>query len=162
MAKLLINNMDKINYNIIDDVGLGLFFTLHGIHPQSLPFLYYFNAENYISNTVLYRNKRSDRNGDIKYMKIITDQIIQNFNNSKNIKMDYAYYGTDNKYINICKQVIVDNFIVNNKLSIAKTIKFNDIFGDPVYGHIKILKLKINGMEFIINENRDNDIIEFL
>ena len=73
-------------------------------------------------------------------------------------RMMYAYYGTPDEYIDVI-DVIVNQLYGNRKITIPKSLQFNDIFGDPVEGMEKILKMRINGQIIILNEWRDEDFV---
>jgi hypothetical protein len=72
--QLLIQEKQYINYDVIDDVALGLFFKNH--HPNLIEIGQTYNSPKYIDNVVFYRNKNSDRNKDVKNMKNIIYGII--------------------------------------------------------------------------------------
>jgi hypothetical protein len=81
-----------------------------------------------------------------------------------------ATYGTDEVNINVTSKLLshltfgkisvtdptgISDF--GEKIYIPKNIYLNDIFGDPIYGKVKRLKIKIGNEEYIIPENREID-----
>lgn len=64
-----------------------------------------------------------------------------------------ATYGTDELFYDVTSEVI---FCFKNydQLIILKEYGFNDYFGDPHFGQVKKLTLKINNQTYIIEENR--------
>lgn len=87
----LIDNKDKIDYSIIDDVSIGIilnkqfdtidiknYFRVNNTtYPDTK---YYSNDRNYNKYIPFYRNKSDDRNIDIKCIKNITENLIDNYN----------------------------------------------------------------------------------
>jgi hypothetical protein len=175
MAQMMIDNKDKLNYDVIDDVSIGLFFGSHGIQPQGLSkgYLYCHNINYYTPNVVFYRNKRRNREDDVKVMKNITETLINNLKTNKtkeqcstatdiiNADTDpntcHIYYGCDGVYLDVSNDAI-SRFIVNGRLIIPKNIEFNTLFGDPYYGQQKVLVVKINGKKHTIDEHRTENI----
>lgn len=73
-TELLIADKNKINYNIIDDVSLGLFFKQYFKKIKGIGQVY--NSTKYINNIIFYRNKNNNRKIDIENMKNIISDII--------------------------------------------------------------------------------------
>jgi len=71
-VKFLISNKNDINYSVIDDVSLGLFFGKNDVKIHDLERFFVYNAECYSNIAFFYRNKREKREEDVKYMKQIT------------------------------------------------------------------------------------------
>jgi hypothetical protein len=88
VLSIILDNIDKIDFNIIDDVAFGIFIKkyLLNIKPKGLN-EYFFHCYEYsdinlLSNIVFnsdyifYRNSNNDRNIDIKQMKYIVDNLL--------------------------------------------------------------------------------------
>lgn len=108
------------------------------------------NKYNYIKkifNNTLYTEYMLDE-------KNINQKLTTNINNI------IACYGTDSNKINITN-ILIDKFIRNNKIIILKTDSFNDFFGDPCFGNVKKLFLKISDTDYIINEDHSSSYLEF-
>lgn len=71
-----------------------------------------------------------------------------------------AHYGTDDYKVNVTDKFI-NNFKKNNKIIITKGTSFNTYLGDPCPGYFKKLFLKIDDVEFIIDENYALRNLEF-
>lgn len=67
-------------------------------------------------------------------------------------------YGSNVCFINVTDTALFC-FKNNNKLIILKDYFFNEYFGDPHEGIVKDLIVRINGLEYIIGENRNNDFL---
>ncbi len=77
-AQLLIDRKNEINYDIIDDVSIGLFFKKY-IEVNKIKEIGQFNnAKSYIKDKIFYRNKSSKRENDVINMKNIIDGINKN------------------------------------------------------------------------------------
>lgn len=86
---LLLNNKDKINYNIIDDVSIGSFFHINYKNIKVISFDKQFlfvpdlngNESKLIEflkskpNIIAYRNRNNDRKIDVKQMEIIINYV---------------------------------------------------------------------------------------
>ena len=79
----------------------------------------------------------------------------QNYKQNENINF-YALYGHGKYFRNVTH--IVKNFIKDNEINIPKTIKFNNLFGDTVFGVEKILIISLDGNIHKFQEKRKNDI----
>lgn len=180
MAKLIVANKNNLNYSVIDDVGIGLFYKSQNIPPQSLTnYTYLKNVRDITPKGLFYRNKRSSREDDVNAMTLIVDKLLNktkegkilsfstsDINTDTNTDIDYAYYGSDTSYVNVI-DIVRKRFISNkndkndkndNKLIIPKDAKFNSVFGDPCVGVHKNLKLQINKNKFSISETRNQDV----
>ena len=82
MMKQFLLKKDKINYDIIDDVSIGLL--IKEQFPEITPiatneFLFVSediqDIDSYLNNTIFYRNRCSDRKKDIDHMKIIINNL---------------------------------------------------------------------------------------
>ena len=83
IVQSMCNKKDKINYNIIDDVSIGLF--IEEYHNNILADSKKNNAKfnftgQYDLNAVFYRNKHNNRSSDILFMEFIIKNI-QKYNN---------------------------------------------------------------------------------
>jgi hypothetical protein len=82
-VKYLINNKDKLRYDIVDDISIGLFFQTH--NPLILKKGTKYMSSNLYTNTVtknininnyiFFRNKSSNRMVDIKIMDLIVKNL---------------------------------------------------------------------------------------
>ena len=162
--KLLINNKNELNRELIDDVSIGLFFQKNNIKLTNIGnFTFEFSNDESI---IFYRNRRNSRMSDICYMKLIIYKII-NSNSYKNLKIteikktNGILYGKNNKYFDItdifneCFKIYVNE---NLHIIIPKDIKFNDFFGDPCPGYVKEILISFEDKFLIIDENRNDDI----
>ena len=68
-----------------------------------------------------------------------------------------AYYGKNGYYYNVT-DIILSKFISNGCIIIPKNCIFNHYFDDPCVDIVKNLIIVINDKEYIINENRNDDI----
>ena len=66
-----------------------------------------------------------------------------------------ATYGTDDVYIDV-SAIVLAKFVVNGKINIPADCNFNSFFGDPIYGHVKKLKLIINSVKYELIENESH------
>ncbi len=111
IAKLLINNQNDINYDVIDDVGIGLFFKKYSIYPENLineknEDLFLINSRCACDNIILYRNKRNNRSADIKYIKNIIDQLLYH------AKCDISDQGiSESRYLHDLKDAKLEDFL---------------------------------------------------
>jgi hypothetical protein len=208
MVHLIVNNQNKINLSVIDDLGIGLFYKQFNIFPEGLRFprAHVMNSNKYYVGTMFYRNKSPDRNQDIANMRCVVEQMIAHYRSNGSVlkdrknrynqmchkigvgshshkqifvrrgrkmvelkkqpkpkkyisnRMMYAYYGTPDEYIDVI-DIIVNQLYSDNKITVPKSLQFNDIFGDPVEGIEKILKMQFNGQIFVLNEWRDEDFV---
>lgn len=175
-TRLLVTNKNKLKYDVIDDVGIGVFLNSKGIFPQQLVDSYKikYNYDKPIHKTIFYRNKRSNRNEDVVAMKNITKTITtekrnpddsQTWDRSYQIhdvpftdnKSNYSHYGTSTVNIDVLSNVM-SRFVVGGRVKIPSSIKFNDIFGDPIVGHEKELIIQLKNKKIVIYEERDEDI----
>jgi hypothetical protein len=164
MVELIVNAKNDLNYSVIDDVGIGLYFQSLNISPQPLnhDYKFVYNADCIVHNALFYRNKRTDRKEDVKAMEKITQALMKKQSaSSQNIvmnnKITSALYGFDKTHANVLRE-INENFVVNNKLVIPKNVSFNNVFGDPMYGQKKSLTLKINHRTIVLDEHRNHDV----
>ena len=82
MMKQFLLKKDKINYNIIDDVSIGILIKeqFPDIIPIRLDNFLFVNEDIqdinlYLNNTIFYRNRCSDRKKDIDHMKLIINKL---------------------------------------------------------------------------------------
>lgn len=82
-VKYLINNKDKLRYDIVDDISIGLFFQTHNplILKKGIKYMssnLYTNAvtkNTNINNYIFFRNKSSNRMVDIQIMNLIVKKL---------------------------------------------------------------------------------------
>lgn len=96
------------------------------------------------------------------YNEYIISELVDKSENNNQIAKDchqsIITYGSDTCFINVTEDVFFC-FKNDNQLIILKTYSFNEYFGDPHYGVVKNLILNINGIQYVIGENRDSDFI---
>ncbi len=73
----MLENIDNINYSLVDDVSIGVLLRDIKVPPTHIPL--YFNT-NYEKNIILYRNNTTDRESDISRMSLIVKSIIDHTN----------------------------------------------------------------------------------
>jgi len=169
--KLLIENKDQIDMSVIDDVSLGVFFNkTHNIIPETLGprNAFVFNYLNTVESAIFYRNRRSDRSLDSRFMNRIVNSIINrdpNYSQNKIIVKDKiagnVYYGRNNEYFDVTntfKEFFDTSMIKGDKIEIPTNIRFNDVFGDPCVGVAKHLVICTSTENHEIDEYRKNDM----
>ncbi len=67
-----------------------------------------------------------------------------------------ATYGTLDKFIDVTS-IVLQELVVEDRLKIAATLKFNDLFGDVAPNELKKLIIYKEGAEFVFPEKRNAD-----
>lgn len=155
---ILIENENDIDYSIIDDVSIGIFYKKFNIIPKSYDDYYVVNSKNAVNNKIFYRNKYGNRILDITNMKNITDDILLNKNQIHNSKITKCLYGKNETCIDVTDKFI-NLFVHNNFINIKSNTNFNNFFGDPLYGVVKEITIYLNNNTIIINEHINNDLV---
>lgn len=152
-VKILLSNKNDIDYSVIDDVSLGLFFGKNNIKIHDLEPFFVYNVQSYSNFAFFYRNKRETREIDVECMKKITTlpNKIDNFK---------AKYGTDNKYIDV-SDIVIRTLVKDQTVFIPRNYNFTENFGylnRELANTRKKLMITINGYTRNINEHRSYDI----
>lgn len=160
---LLLCNVHDINYTVVDDVSLGLFYAKHGIDAVKIDRMGY-NVDQYVPTKLFYRNRRPNRFDDCSIMMRILSGIMNKDEDNdssrinSNMKARYGVIQNDEyRYTDVSK-IIVVCFVKDGRLIIPRTIKFNDYFGDPAPYVCKYLDISCNSVILSIKEDRTHDI----
>ena len=161
---LLLCNVHNINYTVVDDLSLGLFYAKHGICAVKIDRMGY-NVDRYVPTKLFYRNRRPNRFDDCSIMIRILSRIMNKDEDTSsgiysypNMKARYGIiHNGEYKYTDVSK-IIVICFVKDGRLIIPRTIKFNDYFGDPAPYVCKYLDISCNSVILSIKEDRTHDI----
>lgn len=77
IIKTLIDNKDKLDYTIIDDISIGIFCKNNNIELHNIECIIE-NADKFYYSKLIFRNKSKNRQEDISRMKLITNSLIDN------------------------------------------------------------------------------------
>jgi hypothetical protein len=90
------------------------------------------------------------------YENINIDEKFKELKNNDNI--EFAFYGIRHRFFDV-KDIILKNFISDNKIVIPTDVIFNNFFGDPYFGAKKYLFIKVAKKYYAIIENNPDGII---
>lgn len=158
-VNILLENKNKIDYGIIDDVSIAIFYKKIGFKPENYGEYYVTNTNKQVPNKIFYRNKYSDRKLDIENMDKITKQLLlgnQTFINNTPIKK--CLYGQADKHIDVT-ELFINLFVSDNKIGIKANTIFNNYFGDPVENIVKEIYVFLEDKTITINEYVNDDIV---
>jgi len=132
--KFLLNNLDSLQYSIVDDVSIGIFFKyILNVIPYNLNSTMltynttYKDLLSRINTTCVFRSKSLDRLYDTHLVGVISKMLI----GSNIIKSTiYADANDHSKNIDILEE-FKKHFVKLNHILIPKNTNFNAYFGDP-------------------------------
>ncbi len=77
-VNLILSNKEEIDYTVIDDVALGVFFDKHKIYPYNITSKSIENSRKFYHSKLIFRNKTDNRSDDIVTMNIHITNLIHN------------------------------------------------------------------------------------
>jgi len=152
-VRLLLENKADVDYTIVDDISVGVFFAAHKIRAVWID-RFLWNADSYRPGYIFYRNNREDRDADCLIMSNIVQQIVKS--NCTNTA-EYADLTAEYHNINVTPEIMrfVDSA---GRLKIKRDIRLADLVNEHQYKSNTQIVIRLREIRLTIDDIRPYDI----